>query len=97
MTQSAARATSAIPAATYRERRSRHTPRVTIARSACRIHGVANEVAMRRELVVQAAGSVVVQPGVPIEPGPALALHFGHKPADELFANPSRALRGIDE
>ena len=43
-----------------------------------RIHRVANEVAMRRELVVQAPGAVVVQPGVPIEPGPALTLHFGH-------------------
>src|SRR5436190_12263828 len=62
-----------------------------------RIHGVANEVAMRRELVVQAASAVVVQSGVPIEPGPALTLHFRYQPANKLLANPCRASHGIDE
>ena len=61
------------------------------------IHSVANEIAMRCELVVQAAGAVVVQSGVPIKPGPARALHFGHKPVDQLLANPGRALRKINE
>src|SRR5258708_14547486 len=47
-------------------------------RSRFLIHGIANEVAMRRELVIQAPGAVVVQPGVPIKPGPALALRLGY-------------------
>jgi hypothetical protein len=65
--------------------------------SGFRIDGVANEVAMRRELVVQASGAVVVQPGVPIETRPSLALHFGRQPADQLLADTGRALHGIHE
>src|SRR5258706_4203785 len=65
--------------------------------SGLRIHGVPHEVAMRSEFVVQAAGTVVVQPSMPIEPAPVLTLHFGHQPVDQLLANPRRASRGIDE
>ena len=52
---------------------------------------------MRRELVLQAAGAVIVQPGMPIETRPALELHLGRQPADQPLPDTGRALRGIDE
>src|SRR5262249_314215 len=62
-----------------------------------RMHRVANEVAMRGELVIQAPGAVVVQPRMPVKPGPALALHFLNEPGDHPLADSGSAARRIDE
>src|SRR3954468_3100695 len=56
---------------------------------------IAHEVAMRRELVVEAACTIVVQPRVPIQPGPALLLHLIAQPPDQALADAGGALRRI--
>src|SRR4029077_6103263 len=58
---------------------------------------VADEVAVRGELVVEAARSIVVQPRMPVDARPALLLHLVPQPRDQPLADAGRTLRWIDE
>src|SRR5579859_3466512 len=61
------------------------------------VDGVADEVAVRGELIVQAASPIVVQPGVPVKAAPLPALRLVYQPLDELLAHARRAATRIDE
>src|SRR6185312_5542434 len=58
---------------------------------------VAQEPAVRREFVVEAARPVVGLAGGPVHALPAVALHLGQHEVDERLAHAVRADRGIDE
>src|SRR5688572_9382914 len=58
---------------------------------------VANEAAVGREFIVEAPGAIVVFPGVPVEPRPALRFHLGKEPVDQLPPDPAGTLRRVDE
>src|SRR3954469_4490327 len=60
------------------------------------IDRIAHEVAVRRELVVEPARAVIIQPGMPIEAGPALPLHLVAQPRNQALADAGGALRRID-
>src|SRR4051794_38869981 len=60
------------------------------------VDGIAHEVAVRRELVVEPARAVIVEARMPIEPGPALLLHLVAQPRNQALANAGGALRRID-
>src|SRR5258706_9364302 len=61
------------------------------------VDGVAHEVAVLGELVVEAARAIVGVARVPVEPAPALGFRLPHEPIDQLLPDAAGALLRIDE